>query len=360
MARAKGYQGIVGLKKATVWGTAVACGALDGLEVHSANVVANRGIIARKGITGRVTQLTPDMGNVDVNGPITLPLRYEGAGRLIAGLFGTAGVPTTVDTTARTHVFKIADSTDGIFWTLAYEVLKDTLVYEFNTLKITGITLRWSTPGHVEIEVRTIGHNFSDASATNTTTTIDTITTPTYNEIAQARQAAGGVLMNAQSGGALGAGDAVYVTGGEITFERPLNAVFTSEFGDKSSEPEPPSGDDPFFKVTGSLTFANLQNGTGGNSAFVAEQIARTRKKMTILFTGDNLAGSATKKYEHKLFFPDVVFGEGKPTLAAGTLGWQAPFESHHVTAAPTGFTAGYVDACTWENTNQIATDVLA
>ena len=358
MARAKGYQGIVGLKKAAVWGTAVACGAGDGLEVHSANVVANRQLIARKGITGRVTQLAPDKGNLDVNGPVTFPLRYEGLGRVIAGLMGTAGVPATVDVAARRHVFKIADSTDGIFFTLAYEILKDTKVFEFNTLKITGLTLRWSTPGHVELEIRTIGNDFSDASATNTTTTIDTVTLPTANEIAQARQVV--VWMNAQSGGALATGDRVFVTGGEITIERPLNPVVTSEFGDRSSEPEPPGGDDPFLKVSGSLTFANLQDGTGGNAAFVAEQLAGTRKKATVTFTGDNLAGSTTEKFSHKLWFPHITFGEGKPALAAGSLGWTAPFTAEHVTAIPTGFTAGYVDAVTWENVNTIATDVLA
>ena len=358
MARSKGYQGIVGLKKAAVWGTAVACGAGDGLEVHSVNVVANRQLVARKGITGRVTQLTPDKGNLDVNGSVSFPLRYEGLGRVIAGLFGTAGVPATVDVAARKHAFKIKDDADGIFFTLAYEILKDTTVHEFNTLKITGLTLRWSTPGHVELEIRTIGHDFSDASATNTTGTIDTVTLPTNNEIAQARQVA--VWMNAQGGAALDSTMAVFVTGGEITIERPLGAVVTSEFGDRSSEPEPPSGDDPFVKVSGSLTFANLQNGTGGNLAFVAEQLARTRKKALVTFTGDNLAGSTTEKFSHKLYLPDVVFGEGKPTLSAGALGWQAPFSSHHVGTIPTGFPAGYVDACTWENTNTIATDVLA
>lgn len=358
MARAKGYQGIVGIRKAGTWGTAVAAGAGHGVWATNVGVVANRGLIPQKSITGRSTQLTADKGNLDVGGPLTFPMRYEGLGLGIASLLGLAGVPATVDTTARRHVFKIGDSTDGIFWSLAYEVLKDALIYEFNTLKAIGLTVRWSIPGHVELEIRTIGHDFTDASAINTTTTIDTVTMPANAEIAQARQCV--VLMNAQGGAGLAGGDAVICTGGEITIERPLQALFTSEFGDRSSEPELPAGDDAFVKVTGSLSFSNLQSGTGGNSTFVMEQATRTRKKAIITFTGDNLAGAATQKYEHKFWLPDILFGEGKPVLQAGALAWQLPFTGHHVTAIPTGFTAGYVDAVTWENVNQIGTDVLA
>ena len=358
MAKSKGYQGIVGFKKATTWGTAVVCGAASGLEVSAVEIEANRGIIPRPTITGRVTRREGDKGNVEVGGPIRLPLRYESCGGLIAGLMGTAGVPTTVDTSARLHTFKINDNIDGIFWTLAYEILKDTTIFEFNTLKIQSFTIRWQIPGEAMLEVQVLGHDFTDASAINTTTTIDTVTMSANLEIAQARQMV--VRLNAQAGAGLAAGDVVYCTSGEVTVSRPLERDFTTEFGDKSSEPQPPAGDGAFATVSGSLTFSQYQTSTGGNSAYVLEQLNRTLKKMDWTLTGDNLAGAATAKYSFGLFFPMVVFGSGKPHLTPGGLGWQVPFESHHVTAAPTGFTAGFVDAVTITNQNQIATDVLA
>jgi len=359
--KAKGYTGITGLKKATTWGTAVACGALDGLEVLSVDLEANRGIIPRPTISGRVSRIEGDKGNIEVGGSIRVPLRYESCGRLIAGLFGTAGVPATVDTSARLHTFKINDNIDGIFWTLAYEILKDTTIFEFNTVKITSVTLRWQIPGEAILEVEVIGSDFTDASAINTTTTIDTITQSANNELAQARHLAGGIRLNAQAGGALGASDAVDCTAGEVTISRPLERDFTTALGDKSSEPQPPQGEAAFLMVSGSLTFSQYQTGSpGGNSAYVMEQLTRTTKKMDWSFVGDGLAGAATEKYSHKLYFPMVVFGSGKPKLSAGALGWQMPFESHHVTTAPTGFTAGHVDACTWLNTNKFTTDVLA
>lgn len=358
MAKAKGYQGIVALPKAAAWGTAIVGGAGHGLEVTAVNVEANRTIIPRTSITGRVTRKEGDKGNIVVGGSILAFLRYEGFGRAIAMLFGTAGVPATVDTTARAHTFKIADSIDGLFLTLAYEILKDTTIFEFNSLKVTKIKLAWAMNGYVTLELEVIGMDFTDASVINTTTTIDTVTLPANGEIAQGRQMT--VRINAQAGGALGAGDVAYCSAGEVTIARPLERDYTTEFGDRSSEPTPPEGEGAFASVTGSLTFTQYQNGTGGNSAFVLEQINRTLKKMDWQLVGDNLAGSVSEKFSHKLYFPMVTFGEGKPKLTAGKLGWQVPFESGHVSAAPTGFPAGHVDACTWVNTNQIATDALA
>lgn len=359
MAKAKGYQAIVGLKKASAWGTAVACGAGDGLEALTVGLRGIRQIIPDRSIRGFVYTYEGDKGNVVVEGTAVFPLRYEGVGRLVAGLLGTAGVPTTVDTTAKKHVLAVAATTDGIFWTLAYEILKDALIYEFNTVKIRRVTIRATIPGRVELEVDFIGHDFSDASATNTTTTIDTVTVPSNREIAQARQLV--VRMNAQSGGALGASDAKYLSAFELNIERPLEPDFTTEFGDRSSEPMPPEGDGAFLNVNGTLSFSQLDSGsTGGNSGLPAIQAARTLQKMDVTFTGDNLAGAATQKFQHVLYLPMVVLGEGRPTLAQGRLAWQMPFTAHGVTAAPTGFTAGYIQPVTWEQYNQDANNPLA
>jgi hypothetical protein len=309
-------------------------------------------------ITGLPTQREGDKGNIAVGGSIVAPLRYENFHRVLAFLMGTAGVPATVDTTARRHLLKIAPSVDGLFATLAYEILKDTTIFEFNTVKVTGVSIRIQIPGRIEVEARVIGHDFTDASVINTVTTIDTITQSANLEIAQARQCV--VRMNAQTGGALGASDVVYVTGLELNLDRPLDPDFTTEFGDRSSEPHPPSGGDPFFKVSGSLTFSQYQTGTGGNNVLVLEQMNRTLKKADITLTGDNLAGAATQKFQWVFWLPMVVLGEGKPALSAGANGWQIPFTSHHVPTIPTGFTAGYTDAVTIENYNKDTADPLA
>jgi hypothetical protein len=359
MAKGKGYLAILGIKKATTWGTAVAAGAGDGHEALSVGIVANRAIVPDRSITGKVSTREGDKGNIVVAGSAVFPLRYEGTGRLLAGLLGTAGVPATVDTSARKHTFKIADTTDGIFWTLAYEIIKDATIYEFNTLKIRRLTIRVTIPGRVELEVEFLGHDFTDASAINTTTTIDTVTLPANREIAQARQLV--VRMNDQSSGALGPGDVKYLSAFELTIERPLEAEFTTEFGDRSSEPMPPNGEGAFLSASGTLTFSQLDNAaTGGNSGLPAKQLARTTQKLDAVFAGDTLVGAATEKVSHKLYLPMIVLGDGKPALSQGALGWSIPFTAHRVGTAPTGFDATYTEPVTWENTNALTGDQLA
>lgn len=359
MAKGKGYEGTVVIKRATTWGTAVAGGALDGAEVLTVGLIANRGIIPDQSITGMGTHREGDKGNIVAGGNITAPLRYENATqRAIAQVMGTAGAPSTVDTSAKQHVLKIKPNVDGLFSTVAYEILKDTTEYEFPSVKFTGFSIKVTIPGRIELEVRAIAHTFTDASAVNTTSSMDSVTGSANLEIAQARQLV--VLMNAQAGAGLAGSDAIHLTNYELNVDRPLQADFTTEFGDKSSEPMPPSGGDPFLKVTGSMTFSQYQTSTGGNNALALEQLNRTLKKMTATLTGDNLAGAATQKFQYTLWLPMVVLGDGKPTLSAGALGWQIPFESHHVSAIPTGFTAGYTDALTIDIFNKSAVDLLA
>ena len=63
MARAKGFQGIVGRKKAATWGTAVAAGAGDGIEVTSCMIDGSTELIEDMQITGSVTQREAQAGN---------------------------------------------------------------------------------------------------------------------------------------------------------------------------------------------------------------------------------------------------------------------------------------------------------
>lgn len=356
MARAKGFQGIVGVKKGATWGTAVVPAASDGVEVLSLVPDGGTDMIEDNQITGRVTKRESSPGNRNVTMVLRTGLRYEGVGRLIALMMGTAGVPATVDTSGRRHTFKIKDDLDGIFSTIAYESIKDTKVEELTSVKLNKLKLTGKTGERFELEVEGICRDWKDDSASNTTTTIDSITLPSNREFALFSQAA--LLMNAQSGGALAGGDAVYIEGFELSLERAMRAPFTTGGGDKCDEP---TEDDGMFTVTGSFEFATLLTGTGGNATFLAEQMSLTRKKATLTLTSPNLAGAATEPFSHKLWLPNLQFGKAKVGIpSAGTQRWTQPFTAYHVTAAPTGFTSGYVDAVTWDNVNQDTADVLA
>lgn len=355
MARSKGFQGICAVKKATTWGTAVAGGATDGVEVISLETPGNTELIEDMQITGNVTARESDAGTRTVDVTLKTALRYEGLERLIALTLGTAGAPTTVDTTGRRHAIKIANQIDGIFSTVAFELMKDTTIIEVPSVKWNAVTLRCAAGGRAEIEFKGIGDDWKDNSAINTTTTIDTVTLPTNREYAVFGGAV--VRANAQAGGALAAGDVVYCSEIEVTIERAMDRIISTERGNKTSEPI----ESGFLKVSGTLTFPVYQSGTGGNSAFAMEQMAATKKKIDIQLVSTTLAGSATEFYAHRLYLPMAQFGEGKPSLSGpGAINWALPFNSHHVGSAPTGFTAGYTGACTWEVTSQLVTDPLA
>jgi hypothetical protein len=170
------------------------------------------------------------------------------------------------------------------------------------------------------------------------------------------------VSINAQSGADFAAGDVVYCSGFEISVDRAMEGRVSTERGDKVSEPI----ETDFMKVTGSLEFPTVQDGTGGSSALAAAQMtyantAATAKKLKIALTGTTLAGAATSKFAHNLYFPYTVLGEGKPGIP-GPEGqtWSIPFESFHVGTIPTGFPAGYTGAITHEITSKLTTDPLA
>jgi hypothetical protein len=355
MARAKGYQGIVALKKATTWGTAVAGAALSGVYVSSLSTPGDTQLVDNPVITGNVTMRVAALGNRQVSVTLKSPLRYEGLETAIALIMGTAGVPATVDTSGRQHDLKLANTIDGIFATLAYEIIKDTTIIEIPGVKWNKATLTAKQGALVEIELGGIGDDYQPASAVNTTTTIDTVTLSANEIYAVFKECS--LQMNAQTGGALSGTDAVACEGITVTVERQMEPRVTTRRGDKTDEPI----ESGFAKVTGSLEFAFLETGADGNSGFMADQLAGTAKKAKLLVTSTVLAGSATVFFQHVLWMPNIQFEPGKPEVSGPEgLKWVQPFQCHHVAAIPTGFTAGFTQALIWQIFSKLTTDPLA
>lgn len=360
MARAKGFQGIVGRKKGSTWGTAVVPASSDGLYVVNLSSPFNTARIENRQISGKATTRAPIAGAREGTVSFETQLRYEGNEVDIALGLGTAGAPSTVDTSGKQHVLKPKDDVDGIFATLAYELLKDTQVVEISSYKTTKLTLSAEAKGEVMLKVEGIGHDWSDSSSSNTTTTIDSVTLPSNNEIAAFSQCVW--RQNAQAGGELATDgtEDIYISGFEVVIERKLEGRISTKFGNRVDEPIPQANDFPLM-VSGKLKFPAIQDGTGGNKAFMAAQMALTAYKAKLIITSSTLAGAATQYFQHVLWFPYILFGDGKPGIdGAGGQTWEIPFEAHHVGTIPTGFTAGYTDAVTWEVFSQRAGDALA
>jgi Phage tail tube protein len=358
MARSKGFQGIYARKKGSAWGTAVAAGAGDGIDLVSIDVGdAGTDAIEDMQITGEATQRESSPGIQSVSPTMSSALRFEGHEKDIAQVLGTAGAPSTVDTTAKLHVLKIAKQIDGIFNTMAYEYVKDTAVAEVASVKWNKLVLSGQQSQKWMITISGLGFQWINTSAINTTTTIDTVTETAGREFALFSQSS--FLLNGQGGAGLVLGtDDVWISGFELTIERGMDPRVSTQFGDRPDEPI----DNGFLKVSGKFTVPAIQNvAPGGNMALFGEQVTLTRKKGTLTITSPNLAGSATAKYLHKIWLPNLQLGKGRPGIP-GPQGptMDFPFTAFHVTAIPTGFTAGYTQAVIWENQSKWATDALA
>lgn len=355
MARGKGFQGIVGRKVGTTWDTAVACGAGDGIEVLSIQADGNAAQIEDMQITGRITQREGNAGNRSAGCTLRTALRYEGNETDIALVMGTAGSPSTVETTGKKHTLKIADDMDGIMATVAFELVKDEVVVEIPSVKWNRLSLRGRQNERIELELQGIGQDWTTGSTTNDTTSIDTITLPANREYATLTQAS--LLMNTQAGATLASPtDVVYINGFEITLERAMEARYSTQFGNAPDEPI----ETGFMKVSGSFDFATVLTGSGGNTGFMQQQMDQTVMKAKLAISSATLAGSTSQVFEHVLWLPSIQFGPSKPGITGPEgLRWSQPFTCNHVVSAPNGF-GTYLDALTWEIFSQKSSDPLA
>ena len=334
MAVAKGFLAVVGFKKAATWGTPVTCASGDGVEIISESVAGTRELIEDMQITGMSSQRQGDAGNMTVGGDLVTAARYEGLEPITAQVFGTAGTPTTVDTSGYQHKLKLANALDGIFGTLAIQ--KQVEVHEIDSAKITGFSFKCDAGQRAEVTYRVAGRNLAvnTSSGTNNNTTAASITLPSNRDFLLFRQLV--VRINAQAGGALAnTTDKVWVAGVSLDVDRSVKGdLFTTQGGYLVDE----GIQDGFTKVTGTITFAKYETGTGGNDTLFAAQLAKTAKKMDWIFTGDSLAGAATQYYQWVFNFPYVQFTEGTPQVGGpGIVTWSANFSAWRTTAAPTG-----------------------
>ncbi len=354
--RAKGFLAILGIKKATTWGTAVACSTGDGVGFGSLDIPGNLAWTENGQINGTV-QPDPDVsGNKSV--PVTVKgfLRYEGWHRIMAKVMGSTTTPTTVDTSGMQHILKVANDVDGIFDTLAAELIKDTTVLEIPSVKWHQFTISGKSGQPCEFEAQGIGDDYKyGTSATNTTTSIDAVTISTNAEVAHFKHSV--VYVNAQTGADFATTtDDPGLTGWSVTVSRPHEPVFSTLRAGISAEPR---RTDAPFEVSGSFEFQDLESAR--NSPLVTAQLAGTAQKAKIVLTGATLAGSSTQKFGMILWLPYIHLADGKPGVPGmGGQTWSIAWKSKKVAAIPTGFTTGYTDSVTIDIFNKDAATSLS
>ena len=118
MSGVSGVEIKAAMKKATTWGTAIACGANDGILINPSSLKKSASVLVDDSL-GTFFSRDGLLGEIKVEGDLPLYLRYDGLDVALAMITGSSGAPTQQGaTTAYAYAYKPTANTDGKFVTL--------------------------------------------------------------------------------------------------------------------------------------------------------------------------------------------------------------------------------------------------
>lgn len=348
-----GSQQKLALKKAAVWGTAVVCGANNGLMFLSGQAKRDDSVEADES-RGRAFSIDGTRGAIAAPGTYTFYLRYAGAELPAAMLMGTAGAPVQQAATIA-YLHSLTWNTDpyGLFLTIAKTMIA--YIEEIPTAKVAAITISGEVGAKpLQVSMEVIGINKVVASAINDLTTFNNVTFPTDATTNPVMFSHLAFRMNAAGGAALGAGDVIYPGKFSLSIKRSLKGEYTGEYRTDAASiqdliDEPSNAGFPEIKLT--LEFPKHTATT-----YLAALGADTRYKADITATGAVIAGAYN--YKHLWELPHLQLVNANPTDDNGRIKEPLEFIVHGATAAPTGMAV--TDPLKWSITSKLATNPLA
>lgn len=338
------------LKKATAWGTAVACGAGDGFLALPAGIRRDAAVDVDDSL-GLFWSQDGTPGAVKVEGDLPLYLRYDGCDLLLALFMGVAGVPSVPGggTNSRDYVYDLAENTDGLFASFARHY--KSYVSEVPGLKVAGLTLKGEQGKPLQLVAKCIGDNVA-LDGTNTTTTFADVTIAETRHRIQFAQ--GLFRMNDQSDIALAAGDKIGPSSFELTATRKLAGTYGSYTTGGANSQD--LIDEPVNDGVPEVTL-NLQFPRHTGKTRLVDLGSDVRKKADITFTGAIIEGAIPRLF--KLEFPHLQMKSVDVVDEQGIIKEPVEFIVHGADTAPAGMT-GITTPFRISGTNQRATDPLA
>ncbi len=348
MAGLAGIEIKAAVKKASTWGTAVACGANNGIVVLPTNIKRDSPITVDDSM-GRFFSKDGLPGPLKVEGDIPAYLRYDGLDLLLALYMGTAGAPTLQGSGAYAYTYKVKTLLDGLFCTVAKHMKN--YIDEYPSVKITGIAIKGEVGKALQVTISVVCQNKVVASVINTTTTFTNVTW--FEEQNRVRFSEGVFRMNAQGGAALGSGNTIYPSAFEFTTKRKLAGEYSTQYISAINQEliDEPCGDGT-LESTLKLTFPRHTSSTN-----IDALVSDSRKKMDITFTGALIGGAYYRQF--KLQFPHLQLKNVDPVDAQGNIKEPIEFVVHGCASAPTGMT-GLTDPFWISGINRLSTDPLA
>lgn len=360
MANALGTKSKMALVKGAVWKTAVDLTTNHRVPFKSCGVVNKPEQIEDETMADGASTRRPSInGNESNDGPLELQADYRQHLLMNALLMGSAGVPTEIDVGASyKHVMKFQKTTDGLFATMGLDqggvstAEGSKKAEAWASVKPGKWTLRSAAGGKAMESFDIIGAGYfqtEDPAAW----TYPAATDPSNGGGRTLVHARSAFKCNAQSGGALGAGDAFYPNEIEIVVDR----NYSKDFSNGVDPNEPTAGG--FADIRLRLTFYTATRPM--LDLFRDAMRAETLLKASIVFTHTKLIGATATPYSRSFFFPKLkVVDAPLPVEGPGNLPYKVELTAHLATAAPTGFGTGYVEELIQEWANEISANPLA
>jgi hypothetical protein len=351
MASITGAQTKAGLKIASTWGTAVACGAGNSLAAEiSPNFNVNE-ITARQIGSGAYMLSSATRGNLIPTIGLTMDLGYRNnADVLLAQMMGTSAAPTETTVGQGDYLHRVLFNTtlNSKYVTLAYESSSSTTI-EFPTCAVQSIGLAsTSIPGYIDFTAELLAYGVELSSSTNTNATLANCTFSEGTPELVAVDFSDNFQTNDSSGGAVSSGNQYNITGFELSLSRPQEIIPEIKGSAGNSAP---IGTD-LFDGTFNVNVKELSD-----HAYYTIWSAETARKAKMLITGTQIGSGVSKSFA--VYLPKMILVT-EPQYALtdpGTNTLALNFRLLKASSNPTGMNSTYPY---FEIVNALSTSFLA
>ncbi|RJX29175.1 MAG: hypothetical protein C4525_14860 [Desulfarculus sp.] len=333
-------------KKASAWGTAVACGEGDVLLVTGEKISQSIEHLPDDS-AGQSFHADRDLGLITCSGELSAYLRYQGLGVLLALALGAAGSPSPHGAGGFDHQLRMAGDLDGLFGTLA--VYKGFSVHEFASAKVDGFTIEGQAGQPLSVSFNLIcnGRSINTDSGANTNASLAALAAPATGNRVLFRQ--GAFMINDAEDEALDSGDLITPSRFSLSLRRGLAGDHLAGGNDRIAEPTHAA----FPELTLSLEFPSYTSDT-----YLSDLGSDTRKKVQINFTGGEIESGVN--YAFSLIMPHLVITNAEAAVdKAGKIAHPIS-ASLLATAAERSGMSGITGPLAINLTNARAADLLA
>lgn len=351
MAIGRSFLSKVAIVKGSTWGAAVDANvAGKALNFLEEGLAVDSNLLPDETITGTADRKTGITGAKTVAGPITTNLQYSNQviETLIAMCMGRADnrvTPLGTDGSkpyAYYGSYRLGNTLESYFVSMSFDKQVGSLIHEYDSIKVNGMTITGSAGSITEISFDLIGRELKTTGTTTTSLSTATITVPRKYIRFEDFQ----FRINQTSDSALAATDQFYPSSFTIT-------IANNTEGDHTSE-NSPFIDEPIRNdtrsVTGSFEIPKYTDTTIEQRFFDG-----TEMKMDIRARSTTqipAAGGGPYYYAFELFFPTIQITEAnRPINRASKIPANFSWVASEVTStAPSGMD-GSGDLSTLTNT---------